>query len=407
MTTASGERIGAARYALLLAALVAPSFNFVALPPVLPDIAAAFGGGARGQGVAQAAQALPFLGLAVGGLFAGWSLVRLGARLSIAVAGTGLVVAGAGGMLSDGAAALLTSCALIGLMAALATSALAALTSESVDGARRDRLLGVQVAVSDVCTVAGGVAAAVLAARFGWHGPFAIFAAFGLFLLAFLAPARVPDLGVGAGGGGLVRMLALAWPVYLAAAIVFFLVATQATQLPFYLQERGYRTASGRALFTTFGIAAAMCGSVSFALLMGRVAAWRVQALAIASAAAGALGLSFWSGDLGIGLASVFLIGLGSGLVIPTLFADALRSAPEGLRGHSIGLLNVAIFAGSFISPLLLSPVAASLGYPGLYAAIAAAVVLVGLPRALAERTRARSREPFETEREKEVASHG
>jgi hypothetical protein len=133
-----------------------------------------------------------------------------------------------------------------------------------------------------------------------------------------------------------------------------------------------------------------MCGSVTFALLLGRVAAWRLQALAVGAAAAGTAGLAIWSGGMIPGLAFIFLLGLGSGLIIPTLFAASLRLAPEGLRGHSIGLLNVAIFAGSFVSPMLLSPIAAAIGYPGLYAGIATAIVIVGLPWALTRRTRAR-----------------
>ncbi len=401
------DHLGAARYALLLMALVAPSFNFVALPPVLPNIAAHFGGGARGQGIAQMAEALPFLGLAVGGLFAGSVLGRLGAGASIGIAGAGLAAAGIGGALSDQVPPLLLSCALIGLMAALATSALAALTSALVEGTRLDRLLGVQVAVSDVFTVAGGAAAALLATRFGWHGPFAIFVAFGVFLLLALAPARVPVLVAAPEGSGLVHVARRAWPVYLGAGFVFLLVATQATQLPFYLERMGYRTPSSRAVITTFALVATMCGSISFSLLLGRVPAWRVQALAVAATALGLLGMAFWSGGLGAGLMLTFLIGLGCGLTVPTLFAGALRLAPEGLRGHSIGLLNVAIFAGSFVSPLLLSPIAASFGYPALYAAMAIVVLVVGSARVVTLRARAVPDDATRVAGEREVIAHG
>lgn len=372
-----------AQYAVLMAALVAPSFNFVALPPVLPDIAMHFGGGARGQGIAQMAQALPFLGLAVGGLVAGWILVRLGVRASIVFAALGLIVGGMGGIGSDRLFPLLASCVLLGFMSSLATAVLTALTASLVDGSFRDRLLGIQVAVSDICTVAGAISAAMLASRFGWHGPFLIFILLGLYLLLLLVPARIAS-GRGAfDTGGLARVAKRSWRVYAGGVFIFLLVATQATQLPFYLEQLGYHTASGRAVITTFALVAAMCGSISFALLLGRIAAWRLLAAAVASTTAGFLGLAFWDGQLAIGLGLIFLVGLGSGLVIPSLFTAVLRQAPEGLRGHSIGLLNVAIFAGSFVSPAVLSPIAAALGYPGLYAVMATTVLAVGSARVM------------------------
>ena len=201
-----------------------------------------------------------------------------------------------------------------------------------------------------------------------------------------LAPARVPDLGAPPPGSGLMTVLRIAWPVYLGAGLVFLLVTTQATQLPFFLDQLGYHGASGRALITTFAVVATMCGSVSFAVLLGRTAGWRVQAIAIASGTAGLAGFGLWGGGLAAGLALTFMVGLSAGLTIPTLFAAALRDAPEGLRGHSIGLLNVAIFVGSFLSPVVLSPVASQFGYHGLYAVLAAVVLAAGSARVVAMR---------------------
>lgn len=374
---------GMAATLLLLAALVAPSFNFVALPPVLPEIAAHFGGGQRGLAIAQMAEALPFFGLAFGGACAGWLLDRLGIVRGVMVSGVCIFIAGLGGFVADNAPVLLLSCTLIGLAAALVTSALAALTGTLVAEQRRTKVLGVQVAASDMCTLIGGAAAALLARRLGWHGPFLIFVGFGVFLMLCLLVARFPATSPRAEPGGILRMVRLGWPTYLGSAFVFLLVATQATQLPFYLEQLGFSTAAGRAVITTFALFAAMCGSISYAAIQGRVAPWLVQALAVAAAVAGLIGYTFWSGGLGYGLGCTFLIGLGIGLTVPGLFALALNNAPEGLRGHSIGLLNVAIFLGSFLSPIVLSPVAALLGYRGLYGFIAIVVVGVGAWRVL------------------------
>ena len=387
--------IGGATTVLLLSALVPPSLIYVALPPVLPQIAAHFGGGEKGQEIAQMAQALPFFGLAVGGLVAGWILVRLGQRYAIMFAGFSLLAAGTVGFLGDLATVLLLSCAAIGVVSSLATSALAAMTGTLVEEHRRDRLLGVQVAVSDISTVAAGALAAGLAHQFGWRGPFLIFSTFGVFLIICHAVARPAQMHTSVVAGGLLRVARLTWTVCLGAAFVFFMVATQATQLPFYLEQIGYQTAGSRAVFTTFGLFAAMCGSISFAVMQGRIRPWLIQGFAVISAAMGLWGLALWRGDAAFGIACIFLFGVGIGLTVPTLFAASIRRAPEGLRGHSIGLLNVAIFAGSFVSPFVLSPVAARFGYPGLYAAMALVVAVAGALRVL--RLRARPPDGIET----------
>ncbi len=366
---------------LLGAALIAPSFSFVALPPILPNIATHFGGGEAGKNIAQAVEALPFLGLAFGGLLAGWCIRQIGTIRSIALAGIALLLSSIGGFAGDNLPLLLISSATLGLAAALATSALADLTSAIIEEERRTRLLGIQVALSDLCTLAGGAAAALLAHRLGWHGPFLIFTAFGLFLLLCLMAARLRLAPVAAEAGGLLRMARLGWQVYLAAGFIFLLIATQATQLPFYLEQLGYATPAQRAVVTTFALFSAMCGSISFALLQGRLKPWSIQGASVLLVTGGLAGLASWNGDLPVGLLFTFVTGVGIGLTVPVLFASSLRLAPPGLRGHSIGLLNVAIFAGSFLSPIVLTPIVQAAGYEGLYVVMAAAVAAVGLLR--------------------------
>lgn len=297
------------------------------------------------------------------------------------MSGAGLALAGVAGALATHEALLLAGCATIGFAAALLTSALAALTGALVDEAPRARLLGIQVATSDIFSVAGGAASGMLAAQLGWHGPFAIFIAFGTFLIVTLATARIKRPPVPRGQGGLLKAARLAWTTYVAGAFIFFLVSTFATQLPFYLEQLGYDTAPRRAVLTTFALVATMCGSIGFATMQGRIAPWRVQALGVASAVAGFCGLAIWDGGLGGGFIYIFLANVGVGLTVPVLFAATLRKAPDGLRGHAIGLLNVANFLGSFLSPLFLSPVAAALGYHALYAGMAVAVAIVGAAR--------------------------
>jgi hypothetical protein len=68
---APSPRVRPLTTAALLTAQVGQSLTFVMLPPVLPQIARYFGGGARGELIAQQMSVFPFLGLMVGALLSG------------------------------------------------------------------------------------------------------------------------------------------------------------------------------------------------------------------------------------------------------------------------------------------------------------------------------------------------
>ena len=50
------------------------------------------------------------------------------------------------------------------------------------------------------------------------------------------------------------------------------------------------------------------------------------------------------------------LLGLGAGLIEPTIASAALERAPEELHDRAMGAVIVALFLGQFLNPLVLQP---------------------------------------------------
>jgi MFS family permease len=49
--------------------------------------------------------------------------------------------------------------------------------------------------------------------------------------------------------------------------------------------------------------------------------------------------------------------GFGAGWVVPNISPWLISLAPEALRGRFVGGLTTSIFAGQFISPIILQPI--------------------------------------------------
>lgn len=375
--------------ATLLLAMVGPSLTFVTLPPSLPLIAEHFGGGDAGRGIAQAAPALSFVGGVVGGLAAGMLIARLGLYqvliASAAIYGLGGLIA----MLAHVPAMLFAGCFAVGVTGSLLSSGLAMGTGAVTTGERRARMLGYQAATSDVTGVMIGLCTGLLAIWLGWRGPFTVYIAFGLIatlLVIASRPHAVPSRA-GGEGNGMIAAVRLAWPVYCGSLLLSMLIGTLQLQLPFHLADHGIRSSADRALIQTFATAAAACASISFGALTARLGERRLLAIGGGAALSGFAGFALWHGGFWGAAAASAAAGLAIGIGVPLLFTFALRATPPAQHAYSIGILNVTIFLGGAVSPLVLGPVAQAGGMKALFAtcaviaAIGTAVFLIALRR--------------------------
>ena len=344
--------------ASLLLALVGPSLNMTLLPPALPMMAAYLGGGAHGEKIAQYAQTLPFLGLAVGGLFAGTLIARLGLRSCLIAAILIYCLGGAIGGLATSAPMLLAGCLALGLAGSVLSSALTTSTGAVHSGAARARMLGFQTAMSDASALGAGAAAAVLAQFFGWRALFAVYGSFGVILLLLVLPARWPEIARDTTTkGGLLVTARMAAATYLAAFLLYITLGTQMTQLPFILAQHGLASPAARALVLTSAPFVAMLAAIVYAVARGHVQdRWFVLAAALLSVS-GYTAIAFWqAGSLSITLAAM-ATGVGVGLSFPIIMRGVFRQTPSTHHGHAMGLLTTAVFFGLFVSPIVLGPV--------------------------------------------------
>lgn len=375
----AGSGPGVVLYTLLAVGLVAPSFITTALSPVLPMLAAYFGGGTAGEVLAERAQALPFLGLALGGLFAGPIIARLRLKNGLLIGAGAYAAAGLGAAIADMAALLLACLFLVGLSASMLNAGLAAATGRVfADGPARARLLGFQIALSDLAAITASLVAGVAAQYVGWRAPLAIYPLFGIFLLVLLAPTRLPDARRQDGAkGDLWAALTSAFSVYLAAASIMFLIGAQSSLLPFHLEAGGLTSSGSRALVLVATPIFAMVGSTSYALIRGRVSDRRLLWIAIVASVGGYCGIALWHGGVLPAALAAAATGIGIGFSMPLVIRAAFARVEPHLHGHSIGLVTTASYLGAFAGPMLLGPLMRLIGGQALFLLCAAAWLVI------------------------------
>lgn len=367
-------------FAALLPAHSGQAITLSLMAPVTPALAAWFGGGKDGDFPAQLVLVTPFLGIMVGGIAGSIAMKLAGLRSFILLAACLFGMGGFIGLVAPSLPVLLAAALALGVGAIFVLSGLSALTSVVYDGADRSRVVGLQAATAGLCNIVFGLIGAFLAEQFGWRVPFGFFIGFGavvLTLTLLFVPATPRDEAAPALPMG--QIIARTWPLLLVGGVAFMLIVSQATQLPFLMAERGMTSTGLRGVVLTAIAAASMLGSIGYSLIQHRVAE---STLVIAVGILGSISWAIfgvWTGDLPTALLAATLAGLCQGAIIPMLFGGAMRAVPGESSGPAIGLLNVAVCVGSFINPVLFSPVRTALGLAGLMFVLAAMTVTLAV----------------------------
>jgi MFS family permease len=131
-------------------------------------------------------------------------------------------------------------------------------------------------------------------------------------------------------------------------------------------------------LLTTVNLAVTVVGNLLAAVLIRQFGERRLIYASFVLVAAG-LGLTAAAPSLGWLFASQLLVGSACGLGFPTLMGMSITNVSEGQRSTAMGLhqavYGVGMFAGPWLSGLLATP----LGIQPMFAATAAAVLILGL----------------------------
>jgi MFS family permease len=354
---------------LLLLGSCLPVLGAVLLAPVLPRMQAHF---ADTPGVAvlvPVALTLPALVIALVAPFAGVLADRIGRKPLLLVAMLLYSLCGTLPLWLDSLPAIVLSRAGIGLAEAAIMTCCTTLMGDYYNGARRERLFALQmVATSLSAALFMGIGG--LLGEGGWRIPFSLYAV-GLVFLPLMALWLWEPKPVAAGAPMLSatpmpwRNLAPLLGLALLAGLSLFIVPVQAGYLLNLLGIDGPQQIGMTMGGNQVGV---VLGALSFRLIGGTRPSWLLL-LAFMLAGGGGL-LMAGAGSHAMVSVAVFINGLGIGLMLPTLITQIMALVTFSQRGRASGFFTAAIFAGEFISPLVVLALTAG--------------VLTALPMALA-----------------------
>lgn len=363
-----------------LTLLIAATMTIMAgatIAPALPEIQSLFG---PEEGLrVRLLLTITALAIAIGAPVAGALGDRLG-RVRVLGGSVSLyLIAGSAGLYLSDLTLLLTSRILLGVAVAGVMTSVGGLIGDLYEGPARDRMLGLQGAAMGfggaIFLGLGGLLASI-----GWRAPFLIYLLPAVLLI--LIPRALGDMHKAWGSPDTTAPVAtLPMTTVLTIAIAAFvgMIAfyTIPVQLPFLLAERGVTspTASG-AMLAGLTLVSALTG-LAYGRISARAGRRVLSSLTFLCIGAG-LALIGASPTIGT-LAGLALVGLGMGLLMPTLSRWLLSATPPPARGRAMGIMTSALFAGQFLSPLLLAPAIAAYGLPAAFLVSAALSMLVAV----------------------------
>lgn len=346
------RRAGSAQALLLLFGSCLPVLGAVLIAPVLPRMQAHFAETPGAAVLVPVALTLPALVIAFLAPLAGVLADRVGRRFLLLASMLLYSLCGVLPLWLDSLGLIVASRAGIGLAEAGIMTCCTTLMGDYFDGQRRERLFALQmVATSLSAALFMGLGGAL--GENSWRTPFALYAVgvLGLPLMAALLwEPRARRVEHEPSSTSSFPWAALA-PLYLLtglAGVSLFIVPVQAGYLLQLLHVDGPQQIGLTMGANQLGV---LAGALTFRLLAG-LPARRLLVLGFVTAGLGG-GLMALSSSHAPVVLAVLLNGLGVGLLLPTLITQVMQQVGFDQRGRATGGFTASIFAGEFVSPLL------------------------------------------------------
>ncbi len=372
-----GRQPGLTQSLLLLLGSCLPVLGAVLLAPVLPRMQAHFADVAGSAVLVPIVLTLPALMIALLAPFAGVIADRLGRKPLLLASMAVYVVCGVLPLWLDSLPAIVASRAGIGIAEAGIMTCCTTLMGDYYSGARRERLFALQM-------VATSLSAAVFIALGGflgqndWRTPFALYAVGLVFLPLMAWKLWEPQPRAASEQPSPIAAVAAAtfpWralmPMYalsLLAGLSLFIVPVQAGYLLNLLHVDAPQQIGMTMGANQLGV---LVGALSFRLFSG-VRSQHLLLIAYVLAGAGGLLMANAASHAQV-VVAVLINGLGIGLMLPTLITWIMAQVDFHQRGRAAGSFTAAIFAGEFISPLVVLGISA-----GVASALPQALAVIG-----------------------------
>lgn len=370
--------------AILMTGSAGQSMLYGVVGPGLPALALLFRD--RAETIISLIMALPSLGLVIAGFIAGPVVEKLGPRMAIIAS---VIIYALSGSLPAYIAEpnlILASRLLLGLACGIMTTAATVLLVASHEGEARGRLIGYQTSVGSILGLVTLLVAGVLVAHFGWQSAYLLY---GLCLLPMLVLAlvAVPDLrpAAEADPAAFLPTVALLWPVYLLACLLFVIPVACGAQVVFLLTDVGTRDPFLQSVIMALMTVGSTVSGALFGRIYAKFGSRMSLILSLVAGAAGLVMIGLATGPIVMGLGSLFA-GLSIGIFISFLWLTTARIAPPHMRPRGLALLSTALFLGGFIYPVVFGALALPFGKAGAFVLMGGimtigAIVSIVVPR--------------------------
>ena len=324
---------------------------------------------------------IPALFIAIGGLFAGQLVDRLGRKPLLIVCTLLYGLAGASGLVLNSLGTILVGRALLGLAVAGIMTGATTLIADYYTGQSRANFMGLQAAFMGL----GGVvflSVGGFVADLNWRYPFLIYLAAWAICMAIALTLYEPKREVADRTDASTNkpsmptaVLAMIYGVALFYMVSFYLIPVQ---LPFYLKNLDNSSASAAGLAIAASTLASSIASLRYGMVKERLGYVQIVSVSFGIAAVGYFIIGI-AGSYNLVLIGLIIAGLGFGLLMPNLNVWLSSIISDAMRGRALGGLTTFFFLGQFLSPIISQPITNIVGLGRTYSLMGIALLIVAL----------------------------
>lgn len=302
---------------------------------------------------------IPSLMIAVLAPFAGQIIDRVGRKKPLLVSLFLYALAGTSGLYLDNIYLILAGRALLGVAVAGIMTINTTLIGDYFHGIGRSRFMGWQGAFMSF----GGVlfvSVGGLLADISWRMPFLIYT-FSLVILVLAVffidepeiESREKALRPKPRQGRKMRKYYLVYATAFLGMLFFYVIPVQ---VPFLLQKVTTLSNSVVGYSISIAVLAGAIVSYNYGRIRMRFNFYEIYVFTFVMMGTGFVLVSFFHSYSGI-LTGLIVAGFGTGMLMPNTNLWLISLAPPQRRGRLVGVLNLSVYAGQFLSPLFLFPV--------------------------------------------------